>query len=268
MKELRTISKCDHNIHTVDIQGLDFTCPPYTNGSVVKYILPGNYACKHVNEVHIITDKGDKRLFNCFDYILRNDEIVLVSPLTFFTSSEMSISAGNQEFQILRTSTGSHVNNFGKIKFDGLFAISAYAEYTLQTCPRCGASGWYVDIFEEGRSGDISDGSKLTQQVIKCLFTDENSDGYGTQLKSLVGKSFATEDAFCRAFANEVTKCEEQIQSIQDAFISDGGQLQDSERLASIQIASLSYAVQEGLYQVSLDITAADDTVTEAKTTF
>ncbi len=125
-------------------------------------------------------------------------------------------------------------------------------------------TGWYVDMFVPEVSGAILGSQKLMQEAVKCLFTEE-SNGFGTQIRSLTGKSYRSEDDFSNSIMKEFEKVEDQITSRQNAFMAGGGMLEESERIDKINILKIAYVRSDDAYQVAIEIVAKDKSITSAE---
>lgn len=265
MKEIRTVSKCDHHITSIDSVDDTLTLIPFLaeSGGSVKYFVPGNIQVSKIANAKIVLTGGEKRLKEKYDYVFSPDEqsLELLHFEDYFTQDILDETLQEDSKSGIYRKVklpASYSANWGKLTLHGLFIMENYTEHELLTCPRCHGSGWYVNLFEPNMEAGIWDMQKLTQEVIKALFTDFDG-AYGTEIKKLVGKNFRGQDDFVTALQTEVKKAEAQVKARQSAFRSSGGQLEDSELLSKILITKVAYFREEGLYEVWLEIVSAEN---------
>lgn len=269
MKELRTVSRCNHNVTDVLTKQSVLAMSAFLtkSKSELRYTFPGNCSLEYINNVRIILSRGPVRLFEYFGYEISGNELIIKDWQTFLSADEISdvlaIDTSAAEYTRIEP-TSERFPGWLNLQVDALYKFSTYKEYSRNFCPRCAGTGWYVDIFVPNISGAVYNSQKLMQEVIKCLFADE-TNGFGTQIRNLTGKSYRSEEDFTNSIMKEFEKVEDQITARQNSFISSGGALEENERIDKINILKIAYIRSDDSYQVAIEIIAKDKSITSAE---
>ena len=152
-----------------------------------------------------------------------------------------------------------------KLYLDGAFSYFYYHEYEYNAneCPRCGGSGWFVDLLnDDDISVKTEDKTKLTQEVIKILFTDDDGN-YGAPLKDMLGEAYASLAEFQTRFSEVILLAENRIIDRQSNYVAEGGQLSDSDLLKEINVIEIGSAEGLTAFRIVLQVIAVDDTESE-----
>lgn len=119
----------------------------------------------------------------------------------------------------------------------------------MESCERCGGNGWYIDIFNS--SMEIFKGSdKLLQDFIKVLFTEKQEDGYGTQIKDILGSNIYDEAELDIQISTAIEDCENQIKTFQSSLST----LTDEEKLETVEIKGIYYDRENCACYISIAI--------------
>lgn len=125
-----------------------------------------------------------------------------------------------------------------------------------ENCDRCDGNGWYVDILGGGEISIpvINGESKLTQDFIKVLFTEKNSDGFGSNIKDILGSNIYNEVELGLRVSETISDCTNQIKEAQKQQLDSGVPLLPEEALDTIEITQVLFVREEGTCYISLKI--------------
>lgn len=128
-------------------------------------------------------------------------------------------------------------------------AVSEIKSYTIDTCPRCGGSGWYAAAAGASvKELSVSTNEdKLIQDFIKILLTDFSKYAPGTSLTSLIGSSSRSEEEVMTMVRNAVKEAENQVRKNQYDLSVQGAELSDKEKLRQTNIEEI-YVEGDAVY--------------------
>ena len=136
----------------------------------------------------------------------------------------------------------------------------SYNQYTLDDCPRCAMSGWFVSIFNSKNTKvrKVKEYNKLVQDFIKILLTYKTGS-YGTVLKDIQGQDISDEVNLTSEIINIVFDAESQYKRIQSEESENRTPPLDSERLRSATVSETEYDRENGGIFVSIILTSESD---------
>lgn len=127
---------------------------------------------------------------------------------------------------------------------------------TADDCNRCGGNGWYVDIFagEEGSIPLINEEEKLMQDFIKVLFTEKDSNGFGSTIRDVLGANVYNEVDLGLKVSNSIADCVTQIKESQRQQLNNGIPLLPTEALDTIEVKEILFVREDSSCYISLRI--------------
>ncbi|MGL5713942.1 MAG: hypothetical protein ACRCX2_13050 [Paraclostridium sp.] len=129
-------------------------------------------------------------------------------------------------------------------------------KYSATECIRCCGNGWYADLFEsEDKMKEVSDIEKLLQSFIKALFTDRSEDGYGTNIKDIVGRS-DNDPNIASDIMKSLRQAEESIKNRHQDNIVNGVYTTPGELLAKIEVEKIVFVRDEQTFYVTVRLTS------------
>lgn len=136
----------------------------------------------------------------------------------------------------------------------GLYMKTSLRKESAETCDRCCGNGWYVDIFHQENNFIVTGEEKLIQDFIKVLFTEKQSDGYGSTIRDILAENIYNEVDLGLQISNVIKDCEDQIKSAQRTNINNGISLPSNEALSEISIKKVVFSREENACYVSIAI--------------
>ena len=124
------------------------------------------------------------------------------------------------------------------------------------TCDRCDGNGWYVDVLGGGEKNISTVGgeSKLVQDFIKVLFTEKGSDGFGSNIKDILGSNVYNEVELGLMVSESISDCTNQIKEAQKKQLDSGVPLSPQEALDTIEVTQVLFVREEGACYISLKV--------------
>lgn len=253
MQGLKTIYNCDHKIASTQFCENFIRLPlsQVDNEGNLIFFIPKNITPVCITDVCVAFETPYQKYSHFTEYVdyVVNQKDGIVKILKRNVNAE--------DYDLIKTQSSICLN--------GVFSYLNYQDYSDQPfyCSRCHGAGWYVDLLsDDDISVSIKNKNKLTQEVIKILFTDDMND-YGCPIKDMLGQAYLSLEDFSSKFSDNILLAENRIIDRQSQYVSSGGKLNDDDLLREINIIEI--ASVEGLtsFRIVLQVISVNDTEDE-----
>lgn len=136
----------------------------------------------------------------------------------------------------------------------GLYVKTTVTQEDEVQCSRCFGNGWYVNVFSSEEDIKITGFDKLLQDIIKYLFTERQSDGYGSELKDLIAEALYDEIELRYKISEILNDCSESIKYKQQDALTRQADLSLDETLSSITLTDVYVDYDESTCYITISI--------------
>lgn len=134
---------------------------------------------------------------------------------------------------------------------NALYIKTSTEKFEASECERCVGNGWYVNIFNENLKY-VEGIDKLVQDFIKILFTEENEDNYGSNIRDVLAKNVYDEIELGVNVSASIESCADRLRKIQQSYNSN--YINQAEMLDKITVYNVIFDREECFLYISIGI--------------